>query len=288
MSLEQLKEQISNAKEDNNLQHAYFKEKVETIRNTIEENKEAVKLLEQFHQPVSIGNLAATSEYFTGNKNVFKELQKKADNLTEEQKETVDALIEDLSTSIEDADSLQEKYKQLEEKAEELLNKQYEELTLSSEEIKGLQLFGKAIALTGSMSRQQHYEIPIVTGDTITNISLTIRKGSNEKGKLQITMESEKYGRVEIEASIKEQAINGVILCETKEGMEILKGCRKEMIASLENLGLDVKQLSFAISGKALEGLKTKEDSEIDKTETKVLYQTAKVFVENLKAMQTE
>ncbi len=288
MSLEQLKEQILNAKEDSKLQHEYLQQKVENIRNTIERSTEAMEFLEQFHQPVSINNLLTVSEYFTGNKNVFKELQNKADNLTREQKETVNAIIEDLSGSIEDADSLQEKYRQLEEKAEELLNKQYEDITLNSEEIKGLQLFGKAIALTGSMSRQQHYEIPVVTGDTITNVSLTIRTGNNEKGKLQITTQSEKYGRIEIEASIKEQAINGVILCETKEGMETLKGCRKEMIASLEKLGLNVKQLSIATSGKALEGLKTKEENGTSKTETKVLYQTAKVFVENLKEIQTK
>ena len=287
MSLEQLKEQILNVEEDRELQYEYLQEKVENIKNIIENSKEAVGFLEQFHQPVSIYNLEVVSKYFTGNKNLFKELKDKADNLNREQKETVNATLEDLSNSIEDVDTLQQKYKQLEKEVEQLLNKCYEDSTLRSGEIKELQIFSRAIALTGSMSRQQHYEIPIVTGDTVTNVSLTIRTGNNEKGKLQITTQSEQYGRIEIEASIKEKAINGLILCETKEGIDTLKSCQKEMVASLEKLGLNVNQLSIAISGKALDGLKTTEEN-ASKTETKVLYETAKVFIEHLKALQTK
>ena len=287
MSLEQLKEQILNVEEDRELQYECLKEKVENIKNIIENSKEAVEFLEQFHQPVSIHNLEVVSKYFTGNKNIFKELKDKADNLTREQKETVNATLEDLSSSIEDVDTLQQKYKQLEKEVEQLLDKRYEDNTLRSAEIKELQMFGRAIALTGSMSRQQHYEIPIVTGDTVTNVSLTIRTGNNEKGKLQIITQLEQYGRIEIEVSIKEKAINGLILCETKEGIDTLKSCRKEMVASLEKLGLNVNQLSVAISGKALEGLKTTEEN-TSKTETKVLYETAKVFIEHLKAIQTK
>lgn len=292
MTLEQLKEELSNTVEDADVHQEYLKETVENIRNTVADSSEPMEYLEQFNQPVSIENLAAASEYFTGSKNVFKELQKHADNLTEhmtsEQKEALTEAMEALTDSIDDAEVLWQKYDELEEKADEILNKEYENTAITSEDLKNLRLLGNGIALTGSMSRQEHYEIPVITGDTVTNVSLTIRKGTGEKGKLQISMNSEKFGRIEIEASIKEQAINGVILCESKEGLNKLNDCKEQMKAELEEMGLTVKQLSAAISDKALGRLGSSEDAGENHTETKVLYKAAKVFVEQLKAAETE
>lgn len=285
MTLEELKEALWHTDEDKAAQSEYWKEKLEDIRSVISEDSGALEFLEQFNQPVSIANLAAASEYFTGNKNVFKELQKYADNLTGSQKEELAKAMEDISDSVEDAEILQEKYTELEEKTEELLNERYADRTVTSKDLTSLRLFGKGIALTGSMSRQQHYEIPIVTGDSVTNVSLTIRKSTGEKGKLQISMNSEKLGRVEIEASIKEQAINGVILCETREGLEKLNDCRQQLEESLKEAGLTVKQLTTAISDKALEGLRTSGDGE-NQTGTALLYRTAKIFVEQLRAVE--
>lgn len=290
MSLEQLKEELNRVDGDKELQNKYLKEKVEDIRTIIRDGSGALDFLEQFNQPVSIENLAVASEYFTGNKNVFKELKKQADNLTESttgswtqrQTEELTKVMEDIVDSIDESEVLQQKFAELEEKTEELLNQEYADTAITSEELKNLRLLGKGVVLTGSMSRQEHYEIPIVTGDSITNVSLTIRKGTGEKGKLQISMNSEKFGRVEIEASIKEQAINGVILCETKEGLEKLNDCMQQMTKGLEELGLTVKQLSTAISDRALEKLRSSDDME-NQTETRMLYKTAKVFVEQLR-----
>ncbi len=298
MSLEQLKDALNQVEGDTKLQKEYISEKVEEIRTIIGESSKAMEYLEQYHQPVSIENLAAATEYFTGDKNVFKELKKYADNVTDDKaghkaeetadkaKELVEAM-DSLWEAVEEPELLKNKFTEMNQKAEEVLQQEYEVQNISSEDIRNLRLLGKGIALTGSMSRQEHYEIPMLTGDSITNVSLTIRKGTGEKGKLQISMISEQYGRVEIEATIKEQAINGVILCESKEGLDKLNSCKGQMADGLKEIGVTIKQLSIAVSDKALERLRSSEETE-NQTDTSLLYKTAKVMIEQLRAVETE
>ena len=299
MTLEQLKEALQKAEGNPALEKDYVKERLEEIRTVAGKSKEALDYLEQYHQPVSIERLTIVLEYFVGDKNLFKEFKKYADKVsdnkfdqkiakvkegeTEELTEVMDSVWE----SIDEPEQLQDKFAEMERKAEEVLQREYAAPDISSEDIRTLRLLGKAIALTGSMSRQEHYEIPMKTGDSITNVSLTIRKGSGEKGKLQISMISEKYGRIEVEATIKKQAINGVILCESKEGLNKLNGCKKQLQDELKEIGVTVKQLSTAISEKALERLRSSEETN-SQTDTSLLYKTAKVIIRQLRAVETE
>lgn len=295
MSLEQLKEELHTAEGEEGLRHTYLKEKVEDIRHIIREGDAALEFLDQYHQPVSIENLAVVSEYFTGEKNVFKELKQYADKVLDgrtgsravERREELGRLLEEMAEAVDNPETLQQKFDELGQKSEEILNDGYADMAISGKELKNLRLLGKGIMLTGSMSRQEHYEIPIVTGDSITNVSLTIRKGTGEKGKLQISMDSEKFGRIEMEASIKEQAINGIILCESTEGFEKLNDCRQQMTDALENIGLTVKQLSAAVSDKALERLRSRGEAG-SQTDTAMLYRAAKVLIEELRAVEAE
>ncbi len=299
MSLEQLKDVLNQTDDDVAMQKDYLKEKVENIRTIIGESGEALEYLEQFNQKVSIENLAVISEYFTGDKNLFKELKKHADNLTENATDSTagseavsykDSLVqsmEEILDSVEEPKVLKEKFAKLEQTADEILNQEYANQAITIEDIRNLRLLGKGIALAGSMSRQEHYEIPMITGDSITNVSLTIRKGTGEKGKLQISMNSEQYGRIEIKATIKEQAINGVILCESKDGLDKLNHCKQQMVEELKEIGLTVKQLSVALSDKALERLRSSEEA-TDQTETSMLYKTAKVMISQLRTVEAK
>ena len=89
------------------------------------------------------------------------------------------------------------------------------------------------------------------------------------------------------ELKLKEQAINGVILCESTEGLDKLNGCKKELQDSLKDIGVTVKQLSTAISDKALERLRSSEETK-SQTDTSLLYKTAKVIIKQLRAVETE
>ena len=99
-------------------------------------------------------------------------------------------------------------------------------------------------------------------------------------------MNSERFGKVEAEVTVKDNMIKGFILCETMEGTETIKECLESMTGELKNLGLEVKQLSVGTDEKAIKHMKHQQSDSSERTETKMLYQTAKVFVQGFKAAE--
>lgn len=285
--LDVLKDKLELAEGDKKIEEAYRQQVTEALRETLQGGEEAIDFLDKFNIPATIQNIMAAGEYYTGNKNIFKELQKKADTISESEKESLKESCDALAEVADSREQLEEAYEALEEKAEKILNKGYEKTEISSSELATLKILGAGIRLTGMLSRQEHYEIPIrVSEDTITNIKLTIVNGTKESGKVQIGMDSERFGRVEAEVTAKENMIKGFILCETMEGTETIKGCLEPMTGELKNLGLEVKQLSVGTDEKAIKHIKHQQLDSSGRTDTKLLYQVAKVFVQNFKAAE--
>lgn len=285
--LDVLKDKLELAEGNKEIEEAYCKQATEMLRETLQSSEEAIDFLDQFDVPVTVQNIMAAGEYYTGNKNVFKELQKKADTISESEKESLKKSYDALSEATDSKEQLEEAYEALEKTAEKILNKGYETAEISSSELATLKMLGAGIHLTGMLGRQEHYEIPIlVSEDRITNINLTIVKGTKESGKVQIGMNSERFGKVEAEVTVKDNMIKGFILCETMEGTETIKECLESMTGELKNLGLEVKQLSVGTDEKAIKHMKHQQSDSSERTETKMLYQTAKVFVQGFKAAE--
>lgn len=282
--LDVIKDKLAAAKGNKETDASYMEEMTEQIRETIKNSEAAISFLEDYHMPVTVQNITAAQEFYTGAKNIFKELQKKADTLSEDRRAELDEALHSIDDSIAEKESLEEAYQQLEEKVEGILNKGYENSNITSNELNSLKLLGHGIRLTGMLSKQEHYEIPIlVNEDTITSMNLTIIKGTKESGKIQIGMESNQFGKVEAEITVKEQAIKGFILCESTEGTETIRKCLEPMAEQLNELGLDVKQLTVGTDAKAVNHMKHQQSGKEQRTDTKMLYQTAKLFVQTFK-----
>lgn len=285
--LDVIKDKLTNAKENKETETAYMKEMTEALRETIKNSEAAISFLDDFQMPVTVQNIMAAQEFYTGSKNLFKELQKKADTISEDSKQELEEAFHELDDSIDEREKLEAAYQSLEDKVEGILNKGYDNSQITSNELNTLKLLGHGIRLTGMLSKQEHYEIPIlVNEDTITSMNLTIIKGTKENGKIQIGMDSNQFGKVEAEVTVKEQAIKGFILCESTEGTDTIKKCLEPMMEQLKELGLEVKQLSVGTDAKAVNYIKHQQSSADQRTDTKLLYQTAKLFVQTFKAAE--
>lgn len=282
--LDIIKDKLSTAKENKETETAYIKEMTENLRETIKNSEAAISFLDDFQMPVTIQNIMAAQEFYTGSKNIFKELQKKADTISEDSKQDLEEALHTIDDSVDEKDKLEDAYQSLEEKVVGILKKDYDNTQITSDELNSLKLLGHGIRLTGMLSKQEHYEIPIlVNEDTVTSMNLTIIKGTKESGKIQIGMESNQFGKVEAEITVKEQAIKGFILCESMEGTETIKKCLEPMTEQLKELGVEVKQLSVGTDAKAVKHIKHQQSGADQRTDTKLLYQTAKLFVQTFK-----
>ena len=128
--------------------------------------------------------------------------------------------------------------------------------------------------------KSQNYEIPILTGDTVTTINLTILHGEEQTGRVQISMEAADFGRVSGEMQIQGEQIKGLILCDDRVGFDALKEQGTTLADKLEQTGFSVKNISYGMDYKS-RGEMYEQTLETD-ADTKSLYRIAKVLVHHI------
>jgi flagellar hook-length control protein FliK len=277
-SLESFCERLQEQKEDATLSKSYYKEQLKEVQR-LAEDKEAVAFLETYGGEATIRNLQAADTWFTGNKNLYKEIGKKADNISKETGDGYKESIKEVLEGMDSQESLLESQKKVNASMEGIIKEAFSEPALTANEAENLRLMQKGIALARTLSRQEHYEMPVVIGDEVSSLSLTILKGTQTSGKAEIRIDFPKQGVVEAELTVKNDEIKGFILCKTKDGQELVEDCLDGLKEGLEGLGLTVKQMNVGTSNKGMATGSKATKSENDQTDTKVLYQAAKLLV---------
>ena len=90
-------------------------------------------------------------------------------------------------------------------------------------DIRQLQMMTAQLHLGVSMTKEERYQIPILTGDGAMGINLRIIRGSEKKGSVRITMESAAYGKVAAELHAEEQGIRGYLASDSRTGADRLQ-----------------------------------------------------------------
>lgn len=279
MSLEAFCEQVRAQEKDANLETERQKEQMELVQTLARESETAVAFLDAYGGEKTLRNIQAAGAWFAGDKNLFKEIDEKADTISEDKKKAYREAAEGLLESMETEEGFKAEYQRTVDMMNRITKDAFSEPELISEEVRVLQVMQKGIALASRLSRQEHYEMPVVIGNEVGSLSLTILKGTKESGKAEVRIDFPQQGVVEAELTIKKNEIKGFILCETMDGQQLIEGCLEDVKEGFENLGLTVKQMSVSTNKKAASWSAKETKAEGRPTETRVLYQAAKLLV---------
>lgn len=288
MSLEKFSETVHNAEVHKQHEAEYTEEKVQEIQNIAKESEEPLRFLENYKIPATIANLQAAKELMAGNLSPYTKVKDVLKKSPEEDRAGVMEAMEGMADSLDSPQAIEEQYNKFEESVSHILNKQLGASTITSRDIADLKSLRNGIQLVASMARKQTYEIPLLVGDSITNINLTIVSGGKENGKIDMTVASQKLGTIEAGFSVKNNKVSGLIMCENRETLEIMKESRGNLEEGIVGNGLSVKQLNYGIDQKinaSYVNKQTATEKMVD-TDTRLLYQTAKAFVYNVKAAE--
>lgn len=282
-TVEKLIEEIRTEQETTNVE--YEEEVLEQIRKLAGQSEAVIDFLNDYRVPVNVKNIFAANQLLS-DYSLFRTIKAKAAELPEEERLEIELEIESFADGLEDAQTMQEKYNALEYKVENMLNKAYKKQEITSKDIKALRLFSNTITLAKTLSKEQSYEIPIVTDERITNIKLTIVSDTKDTGKIQIKMHSEKLGKMNAEFVLKENELKGFLLCDTKEGLENIKKGEGEFESRLEQQGITIKQINYGIETKSMDAYKKQNNKDNEVVDTKALYQAAKAFVQTISVLE--
>ncbi len=293
MTLEKLRETLAKASANSMVDKEYVKQQLENLRMVAATNERAISMLTGNKLPVTINNLIAANIMSSDSGFVFREINNRLKRAKEDEKQSVKKILNSLSEGLEDKETMSSKYEELEMSIGKILNKEYSSSTLTSKDIIKLKTLTNGISLVRSLSNEENYEIPLEVNGRIININVRIIQGAEESGKVSIKMESEKIGNIAADFNIKNGELKGLITCDNKDSIKMLRDNDSRLKERLGGLGITPKLISYIVDSKGDLISKQQQNNPDQETDAKIpstkeLYQTAKTFVTIIKNLEIQ
>ncbi|MDE7017098.1 MAG: hypothetical protein K2P65_05905 [Lachnospiraceae bacterium] len=272
------------AKQDASTEADYQEAQVEEYRQWNEMEDAVINELLQNKQPVTANNLAAANMLMNKRGRLYKQL----DEYTKpEDKEKVKGAVSHIQEAMTDKDAVQEAFEEMQHVFEEILEEAKYADNIHYIDLKEIQSCQKQLSLARNLAQEENYHIPVEIHGETTAIHLRVLHGKEKEGKVRATLETQEYGRVAAEFSIRNKEISGYIACSTSDGANKLQEREESLCAGLKHhvgsLGQNAMKLGniSIVHSKELDlnGFMAQEQPEGSSASTADLYQIAKAFI---------
>lgn len=282
ISLENFSEQMKNLPVNEEIQKQFYQEKMSQLKDARMVEGQVIKMLLDYEQPVTVNNLVAADSLMNERGRLIKRLMTEAAKTPKKnkEKEIMDAA-ERVTDRLVSKEAAQAAYEELVGAESELVESSMENENINYVDIRSLKMLHQEIKLTGSLSREENYEIPVRINEEVTSINLKIVRGRNQNGTVAITMECEKYGKIAASFRLKTDRITGLMVSDTEEGYTFLRSMDKNIKIGMAGESYRVTKLNYAKSenvdlNQFSVGQKGDKESKVN---TMALYQCAKTFI---------
>ena len=271
-SLERFYEKLRQAEGNKETEQQLYDELAQNLRNTMEQSEESVRYLEQMGLPDTISNIQAAEQMINGNFDIYHEIDKRSRRFSEEKREELHQSMVSLADDLGDSETFGQHLQDLENIMGKLLEQEYEEPSVSSDELRNLGQLRNGMIFQGSRARRYSYDIPVEMDEGVTTMNVTLIRGEDEGGRVQIYMEE-----VSAEFRVRRNEMKGLILCGDRERYDSLSGNSTELERSLEQEGFLVRNISYSMDHRSRVDAMPAGAGE--KTPSAALYRAAKCIV---------
>jgi hypothetical protein len=224
-----------------------YTQKVQEIRELCRTSEQAVRFLNDYQVPTTPANIMMANQVLSNGESPIKKLLKRHEENNAEKSENSLKEINELSDTLSDKHSMEEVYTQLETDAKAALNQSYSEEKIDSFKLAELKNIGQQMTFIKTLAEKEYYQIPVETDSGVTNMNLTILRGTKESGKVSVTIWSEQLGNVKADFSLKDRTFTGLITSDNRSGLEKLQKNAGKLTEAASECGATVKQLDYGI-----------------------------------------
>lgn len=271
-----LKEAISQGVAiDTQIESAFSRDVLEDIRTVQTISDDTIRMLRAIEQPVTVDTLLAADAVRQDGGVSFKKLQKEKEKTGESLKgRDIAELLQDT-----DQESFTEAYQTL---IDESIN-EAKELTfaegMNSVDVRAMQLVCKQLHIQGVRAvKEQEYDLPQYIDGELTAVHLTLIQDAPEKGKLVVSMNTEKYGNLTGEFTLEDNTVSGYFAGQGAETLALLQKTAEVFDKKLIDAGFAAEDLQVVDAKTGERNLRSE-----GKTETKQLYNVAGIAISALK-----
>lgn len=287
----------------------------ETMQSVEAVEEAVIQSLIDYEQSISPDNIQAASMLIMQRGELFKQIFGRSgatntkndtnvnDSLkaTEEsenkEKSVIDSLTFAADNAIDgltDAEAAKQSYQELiaesSKAVEEIIYKQ----GASTIDIKAAKALCKGLSLAGKLAKEENYELPVEIKGELTSVNLKIYHNQTMTGKVAVTFETDRLGKVAAEFDVTEKRISGMVAFEKKSGKEDIEQVKEtlevEFTKAQQETGTEKTIFLSLAQTSNLDLNRFGQDRELfedgQKPSTKDLYQTAKAFLTALKSLE--
>lgn len=280
-SLEKFAEEMKSRSPENKLMREYYDKQAEEVRDMMQNRAEADLYLSNMQIPVTVASLGAAIQMIKENYSPVKDCYGRRNILGDKEKKEFEETTENMAEALDSEESIKAECEKTRQYMEEILSRSYCEPGITSDELMKLKALGRGIQLHGMMAGRRSYDIPVITGDTITNMNVTILSGQEDKGKVKISANNTDgapgtHLNISAEFKISDGVIKGLVTCNSRECYEAVKESSMELKRNLANAGFEVKNISLSL-GRTTNNIPGEKADLGSNVSTASLYKAAKI-----------
>ena len=283
-----------------------LQQQMEVVKNAAETSEEVYRMLEQFDLPNTPLNIVALNSMLSNRNQLFRQLfgeestnpDRDKDITIEDIEAIKEDIIEDFGEAVSEPEALAEVQETLGKVAENVMKTMIADDDVTSIDVREMRLMQAKLSITQSMAKKEHYSVPVLIGDKVTNVSLKIVRDADTKGFVDIMLENEMTGKIAATFQAKEKGISGLIVTDRQETRELLsdqvgflastimenEGDQVDLMVAVEKK-LDLNHFSGASKAKSdsenneENGNHNEKENSGYKVQTKRLYHIAESFL---------
>ena len=279
---------------------AMYNEAKQMWNEAADADKGIYKVLENAELSLSAENVIAAKELFSDKGATvrrLKEFAKRADTrgIAKESVQTKESTLDDLAKSIADKftdyESAQEAMEAWERNAESVLRETTDSLAETVADMRAVNMSFKQLALTGSLRKQENYEVPMEINGEMTSVNLVLVHNAEEKGTVNITMQTENFGKAGVRFRISQNTLESYFIADSEMGKKRLQTVGNTVLKQLRERGYEIGDTNYVNSHSQARkelNLLTFSQTDVDNNNKTVattqLYEVAKVFLNGLQS----
>lgn len=273
-SLEVVLDDCINSEEALEETSQYYEELAAEVRGMAAgSDGQVISFLKQLDVPDSLVNIQLMKAYLESGARSFLKCYSKEES-------------EKITEVFDDPEELQTVYEEADQRILEQLEQDKAADDIDSDTLKEIALMANSVSFYRQMRTFQKYEVPVVTERGVTTCSVTVKQGREfEKGTVEITMESDLFGKIQATFKVANDRVCGFVTSDEDEALEISRDILNNFKTDLEMNGFTMER------GDLAKGKRNSfhSGSKIEETATNQrLYQVAKLFIQNVKRREDE
>lgn len=254
-----------------------------------------LRMLENYQLPVDTYHILAASQMMNHRNGIFRTLFD-PENLekTPDLEEVKEQILEKFAEAVKTPEDMAEAQQKLAEAAEHVMEGMINDEKISSRQVQDLKILRTQIKLSSRMSQEEHYAIPVLIADEMTNVQLKIVRGREKRGMVDVFFEHARLGKVASRIQVTESRTEVFVTAQQQDTLDQLKEREEELARQMQpeegqHLRFDfVRQetVSSAVFDRQTgEAGQPEKESDAYKVQTRQLYQMARAFLETAKRL---